>query len=300
MQLAPNYASTQWAYGNALIRAGNADEGFSLIARAAQTDPEYANSAVTTAMQLYDGDAARVRQALGDIDGTNAALAGMLASQRHFDEAFETWSKIAPSARSGKFRQTTASLMDKLVLASRFRLAARVAADLEPNEAERPIIGQVENGGFESGVKPRNAPRFEWQIVEGPHPQIGLAEGQAHGGQYSLFLIFNTFQTSAWRDLSQMVAVEPEAEYELEVFYKSDLKTPASLRWEVVDATTTQVLAGTPFMVPVSDWTPVKARFAVPSGVDGVIIRLVRDGCGGPACQMNGKLTFDDISLKRL
>jgi hypothetical protein len=149
-------------------------------------------------------------------------------------------------------------------------------------------------------MKLRNAPRFEWQIGEGDHPQIGLAEGQSHGGSHSLFLIFNTFKSAAWRDLSQMIAVEPGAEYELEIFFKSDLKTPASIRWEVADATTTQVITGTPFIPPAPDWTSLKARFTVPPDVDGIIIRLAREGCAGPACQMNGKLSFDDISLKRL
>ena len=111
--------------------------------------------------------------------------------------------------------------------------------------------------------------------------------------------MFNTFTTAAFRDVSQTVAVVPGAEYEFEVFYRSDLKTPASLKWEVTDATTTQPIAGTPYIVPVAEWTSLKARFTVPAGTDGVIIRLAREGCAGPACQMNGKLSFDDLSLRR-
>jgi hypothetical protein len=84
------------------------------------------------------------------------------------------------------------------------------------------------------------------------------------------------------------------------VFYRSDLKTPASLKWEVADAGSTQAIAGTPYIVPTTDWTSLKARFTVPARTDGIIIRLAREGCAGPSCPMNGKLSFDDISLRRL
>jgi hypothetical protein len=300
MELAPNYSAVQWAYGNALIRAGSLDEGFSLLSKAARSNVDYAGSAVATALQVYDGDVVAVRRVLGDVAGTNAALAATMASQNRFDEAVETWMSIPASVRVEKFKPLALSLIDRMIIAKVFRPAALIAADLQPHEGEKPVIGQVGNGSFESGIKLRNAGLFEWRIAEGGQPQIGLVEGQAHGGRYSLFVLFNTFATADFRDISQTVAVEPAAEYELEMFFKSDLKTPAALKWQIVDATTMQPITSTPYLVPAPDWTALSARFTIPAGSDGVVIRLIRDGCTGPACQMNGKLSFDDISLKRL
>lgn len=299
-ELAPNYASVQWAYGNSLLRSGNVEDGFALIAKAAASNPDLSKPAVTMALQVFDGDLGQVRAALGDNDNTNSALAAMLASERRFNEAAEEWSKLSPENRTGKLRPFGMWLIDQMANGKQFRSAARIVADLQSSEAERPVVGQVADGGFENGVKLRNAGLFEWQIGAGEHPQIGLAEGQSHSGRYSLFVLFNTFSTAAFRDVSQTVAVEPGAQYELEVFYRSDLKTPALLKWEVADAGSTQAIAATPILVPIADWTSMKAVFTVPSGTDGVVIRLARDGCAGPSCPMNGKLSFDDISLRRL
>jgi tetratricopeptide (TPR) repeat protein len=300
LELAPNYASVQWAYGNLLIRSGDVSGGFGLIAKAAAANDEYARPAVTTALQIFDGDTAQVRAALGDNDGTNASLAAMLASQKRFDDAYQAWAKIDPGSKIGKYQQIGTRIADQMVIAGNFRSAARITSDLSMNDADKPVVGQVQNGGFEGGVKLRNAGRFEWQIAEGQQPQIGLAEGQAHGGRYSMFVLFNTFASADFRSISQSVAVLPAAHYEMELYYRSDLKTPASLRWEILDAATMQAIASTPGMAAAPDWTPLNVSFTVPAGSDGIIIRLAREGCAGPACQMNGKLSLDDFSLKLL
>ena len=300
MELAPNYSSVQWAYGNFLLRSGDSERGFVLIGKAAAANADYSRPAIVTALQILDGNIDQMRAALGDNENTNAALAAMMASQNRFDEAADAWSRLAAEKRYDKYRTLGSSLIEQMTRAGKFRAAARMASDLQPNEADRPIIGQVQNGGFENGVKPRNPGLFEWRIAEGTHPQIGLSEGQTHGGRYAVFLLFNTFETAAFRDVSQTVAVEPGAEYELELFYRSDLKTSAALKWRVVDAGTKLAIADTPAMAQSVDWSSLKVRFNVPATSDGIVIQLARDGCFGPACQMNGKLMFDDFSLKRL
>jgi tetratricopeptide (TPR) repeat protein len=300
LELAPNYAAVQWVYGNSLVRQGQTDEGFAHIAAAAAANADYARPAVITAVQIFDGDTGRVRQSLGDTDTTNAALANTLAEQGRFDEAYEAWEKLPPDAKVGKLRPIGESLRGQMAAAKMFRLAARIATDLAPPDGEKPVIAQIGNGGFENGVKLRNAGLFEWQIAEGAQPQIGLAEGQAHSGRYSLWLIFNTFETAGWRAVSQTVAVDEGVQYEFEMYYRSDLKTSSTLKWEIADAASTAPMANTPPMVPAADWTPVRVRFTVPGGGDGIIIRLAREGCIGPACPMNGKLSFDDFSLRRL
>lgn len=299
MQLAPNYASVQWAYGNFLIRSGDTAQGFALIAKAAAANADYSRPAIATALQVFDGDIGQMRAAIGDSQNTNAALAAMMASQKRFDEAADAWSRLPAESRGDRYRALGNSLVEQMTGASKFRAAARVESDMLPNTEQTPVVGQIMNGGFESGVKPRNPGLFEWRIAEGSHPQIGLAEGQTHGGQYALFLLFNTFETAAFRDISQTVAVEPGVEYELEVFYKSDLKGSASLKWLIIDPATKWPVAETPVMTPSADWASVKARFKLPADHDGIVIQLAREGCIGPACQMSGRVSFDDISLKR-
>ena len=302
LELAPNYSVVQWAYGNSLIRHGRSDEGFALAAKAAASDPEYAGPIVSTALQIFDGDVAATRRALGETPETNAALAGVLAAEGSYDDAASAWSQLAADDKRAKFKTVGDKLVEQFVGAKKYRLASQVSADLVPEGGEKPVVEKVSNGGFETTIKMRGAGIFEWQIGEGPAPQIGLSEGEKHGGKYSLLMAFNTSDPAAFRAVSQTVAVVPGATYELEIFYRSDLKTAMGFKWEVADLTPASpaLLASTPAITAASDWTSLKAKFTVPATSDGVMIRLTREGCAGGSCPANGKISFDDISIKRL
>lgn len=300
LELAPNYAAVQWAYGNSLIRHGKPDEGFALIAKAAAANRDYSNPAVATAMQIFDGDVSQVRKILGDTPETNAALASVLAAQTKFDDAGEAWSKLAAEDKRTKYKATGDKLIEQFAAAKKYQLAARVTADLAPDGGEKPVVGEISNGGFENSIKLRGAGIFEWQIADGPAPQIGLTEGERHAGKYSLFISFNSNEPAAFRNVTQTVAVAPGAAYEFEAFYRSDLKTLAVLKWEIADAVTGTAIASTPAIISAADWTSLKAKFTVPATSDGVIIRLIREGCAGATCAAGGKLSFDDLSIKRL
>jgi tetratricopeptide (TPR) repeat protein len=298
LDLAPNYAAVQWVYGNALIREGNRDEGFSSIAKAAAAYPDYANPAVQTALQIFDYDSGQVFHALGNNDTTSAALASSFAGQMRFDEAFQAWSRLPDADKPSKFKELGKTLLDKFAQAKRFQLAANVASSMR-NETEKPVIGQILNGGFENAVKLHDAGLFEWQIAEAAQPQIGLSDTQPHSGTHSLLIAFNSFETDAFRSVSQTVAVTPGTEYEFEAFYRSDVKTQASLKLEILNALTLAPFASL-LLAPAADWTPLHAKFSVPADCDGVIIRLVREGCAGVSCPTKGNLSLDDLSLKRL
>ena len=300
LELAPNYSTIQWVYGNSLLRQGDTDEGFALIARSAASSPDYSRTAVATALQYFNGDLAQVRRVLGDDEVTNAALVTALAGGQRFDEALEAWSKLDAEDKLDKFNKLGETLAGQMAEARKYQLAAQVAADIRAIDAEKPVVGQVGNGGFENGVKLRYADLFEWQIAEGGEPQIGLSEAQKRSGNYALFMVFNAFDTASFRGVSQIVPVVPGAEYEYQLFYRSDLKTSAILKWEIADAATTAPIASTPPMALSADWTSLKAKFIVPSGGDGVVIRLVREGCTGLTCPMTGKAAFDDFSMRRL
>lgn len=300
LKLAPNYAVVQWACGNSLIRQGKIAEGFPLLAKAAASNPSYAKPAVQTALQIFDGDLAQIRQGLGNTNVTNAALATVLAGQNHFDEAFDAWTNLSDDDKVSKFKKLGDDLVEKLAAARKFQLAAKVASSVRINDFEKPQVGQVSNGGFENGVKMRDAGLFEWQIAGGAQPQIALNDQEPHSGKYALWIMFSSFETSAFRSVSQTVAVVPGAEYEFEAFYWSEVRTSATLKWEIANGLTTAPIAITPAMLPAAEWTPLRVRVTVPADCDGIIIRLAREGCAGPSCPISGNLAVDDISLKRL
>jgi len=294
-ELAPNYARVQWALGNALLRQGRTDEGFEEIRHAVASDPQYTNAAAHAAWQILDGDMEQMRSAIGDSPRLNAAIATLLASQKRYDEASEIWGRISRDEKSETLKETGDQLLSQFLEAKKFRAAARVAADMSAGEA---AIGQISNGGFEGEIKIQNAAPFDWQLGSGDRPQIAPTTGQKHAGNNSLVIIFNTAESKYFRPVSQIVAVDPGGQYELELFYRSDLKTLISLKWEIADAADGKVLAATEPMVVSPEWSAVRVRFSVPETTDGVIIRLARENCSGPVCPVNGNLWLDDFNLR--
>jgi Flp pilus assembly protein TadD len=296
LELAPNYSRVQWALGNALLRQGRVDEGFVEIKKAIASDPTaYSNASAITAWQFFGGDTAAIRRAVGDSPRFDGSLALLLAQEKRFDEAMKTWRGIAADDRKNLLVDTAKILAGKFLAEKQFRFAAEVLAD-SSDPGSVPKAGSVTNSGFESAVKPDTAGPFEWKIAAGLQPQIVLTNGEKHGGNNSLLFVFNSGDAKDFRTVSQTVAIEPAAAYEVEIFYRSDVKTSAIFRWEVADADGKPIALSDP-IANKAEWSPLRIRFTAPANVDGVIVRLVREGCS-QVCAVTGSLWFDDISIK--
>ncbi len=296
LELAPNYADVQWAYGNALLRSGNAEAAFEQIAKAAAGKPGLANAAVITAMTAFDGDAEKVRRTLGGTPDVSGAMASYFAGLDKFADAVAAWGSIPEPDRRTVFKDTGNALANKLLSAKQFRFAAAVFGDVSD---VRTSVGSVFDGGFETGVKLREAGAFEWLIAAGAEPQIALSTAQKHSGTNSLLFAFNTVKAAEFRIVSQRVAVEPNAAYAFEAFGRSELKAAVTVRWEIVDAADGKVIAKTEPIAPVGEWASLTAQFVVPATSDGVFVRLVRSDCPSSVCPITGRVWFDDISIRQ-
>ena len=291
--LAPNYASVQWPLGNVLLREGKTEEGFEEIRKALAGNPKYAVPAVNAAAQLFDGDVAKIKQAIGDNPNVNAALVGWLSQRDQLEDAMNIWDSLPADLRKTALKQDGDALFGKLIAAKKFSLAAGVFAD-DPRNIPRGI---VVNGDFESPIKTEGASIFEWTIADGPQPQIVISPSQKHGGSYSLWLTFDSRLSSEFRQISQTVVVEPGKAYTFEAFYKQELNGAGALRWEISDSAGKQILAATENATNTTGWQPLTAKFTVPQGADAVVIRLAMMNCISSVCPMSGKIWFDDISL---
>jgi tetratricopeptide (TPR) repeat protein len=296
-ELAPNYSRVQWALGNTLLRQGKTDEAFAEIRKAVAGDAAFTNSAATIAWHIFDGDMAQVRNAIGDSTRLNSALATLLAGQKRYDEAAAIWNSLPVSEKGGSLKETGKLLLQQFTEAKKFRLALSVDADINSEHTTSGEIGQISNGGFENDLKLQNAGVFEWQLGNGLQPQIAPTNGQKHSGNNSLVFIFNTTSSADFRPVSQTVTVESGKSYELNAFYKSDLKTSVIFKWEIVRASDGKVLAATEGTAARSDWTTMAAKFTVPDDVDGIIVRLARENCASSVCPVAGNLWFDDFRL---
>lgn len=299
LRLAPNYSSVNWAFGNFLVRNGDTVRGVDLISKAANSDPTFASASVSVLYMIFDGDAGRIAAALGDGELVTASMARGLASLGAYRDAVNAWMLLDDNARLVTYSEDGVKLLERLVADHQYRFATAVVASRTIEGVDPPEVEKITNGGFESAIKLRDAGLFEWKIADGDQPQIGLGEGQKHNGRYSLWLTFNTFETTGFREISQTVAVLPTVAYELELFYRSEVKSEARLRWEILDPALPAVIATTEPLEAKPEWTRVVLKFTAPARTDGVTIRFIREGCIGPACPTNGRIMFDDISIRQ-
>ncbi len=296
LELAPNYSEIQWAFGNMLLRQGNAAEAFDLMRQAADGNEKFVNPAVATAWQIFDGDISQVKQNVGDSPKINAALASFFVGQQRFDEAFAAWNSLPSEDRETFFKERGTEIYNQLAAAKKYRYALKVWADIAGNDRKYEI-GKITNGGFEINKKQEKTSVFDWQIADGAQPLIGVDTGQTHGGSLSQRIIFNSPNGADFRQILQLVAVEPGRKYEFEMFYKSDLKTTATLRWEIVNAADGQILTTTEPIAANSDWARLTAEFTAPENPEAVIIRLARAVCNSAICPISGSVWFDDFTL---
>ncbi len=297
-ELAPNYAQVQWTLGNVLLRRGKTVEAFTEIRKAVASDVKYNEPAVSTAWQISGGDISQIKQLIGDSAQINSALAIFLAKQKRFDEAFEIWNSLSEDAKKNLFKGNSEELYQQFTAAKKFRSALSVWSQISNDNAQNFAVSKISNGDFEADIKSQNASIFEWQISDGVQPQIGLNDQTKHGGNRSLWLIFNSSDGKGFRSVMQTVAVEAGRTYEFETFYKSELKAPITVQWEIADASDGRLLASTEAVSANSDWARLKAKFSVSSATEAVTVRLVRTNCKSQICPISGKVWFDDFSLK--
>ncbi len=297
LELAPNYARTRWALGNNLVRQGKMDEGFELIRRAVDQDAAFAGPAVTAAMQAFDADVARATSALGSNSAGQAELAKYLVNVERFDEGLAIWKAANLDPQVLTIRDVGLTIRAKFIEAKRFRNAVAVSEWLETDETKRPQIGEISNGGFETGIATQNVDYFDWHVGQ-TYPAIGLSETQPKEGRYALLVRFSTPSRLDFASVSRTVAVDPAASYELSIGYRSDLTTRAEFRWEVISAAdNTRLAISEPLTHQTGGWTETRIRFTAPSGTDGITLRLVREKCESAACTVAGNMWFDDINL---
>lgn len=296
LSLSPNYARVQWIFGNFLLRQGRDEEAFREIRRAVESDIQYSASAVASAWQIFRGDVVQIREFIGESNNLKAAFAAFLAQEKRFEEAVDLWNGLPQNLRQSVYKSSGEEIYQKMIEARRYRLALQMLRHFSAS-GENFEIGKITNGGFEF-ENPKNPGIFEWQIADGIEPQIGVDNVQKHEGNLSLVLVFNSVDGKNFRSVSQVVAVESGKKYEFEVFYRSDLKTSATLRWEIADVSDGKVLAATEAVSAKSEWTNLKTEFISPPQTEAVIVRLARVGCNQTLCPISGRVWFDSFSLK--
>jgi tetratricopeptide (TPR) repeat protein len=297
LELAPNYSEIRWILGNHLLRQGKTPEAFIEIRQAAESDPNFVNPTALTAWQIFGGNLQKISQYIGDSAPVNSALVVFLAKEKRFDEAMRIWNSLPAVQKKKDFKENGDALFNQMLEAKRYRDALLIQSEIGDASEQSFAVGEILNGGFETDVKITGASLFDWQIEEGMQPQIGVDNSQKHGGNRSLVVIFNSATGRDFRKFSQTIAVEAGKKYGFEMFYKSELKTAATVYWEIANVTDGKILTQTPPLSTASDWTNLKTEFTVPQNTEAIVIRLARETCKDTLCPISGRVWFDDLTL---
>jgi tetratricopeptide (TPR) repeat protein len=285
----------QWTLGNFLLRQGKSEEAYAEIRKAAASDSQYANPAISGAWQFFAGNIDQMKQFVGNSANLKSAFAALLAREKRFGEALEVWDMLPETERKTIYKQNGEEIYQKMLEAKQYRNALELFSQLSDTE-RKFAVGRIENGSFEL-ENPQKPSIFEWQIADGIEPQIGVDNSNKHEGTLSLVIFFNSSDGKSFRTVSQTIAVEADKKYVFEGFYKADLKTSATLKWEIVNTLDGKALASTEAVAAKTDWTNLKAEFRTSAETEGIILRLVRVSCND-ACPISGKIWFDNFSLK--
>lgn len=304
IELAPNYSRLHWALGNLLLRQGNSEEAFVEIRRAVENDPALANPAVSVAWNFFDADVSLISQKIGDSIPIKSALSTFLAGQKRYDEAFALWNALSPEDKKTAYKADGAQLLLALINTKKYRDALTVQTQISPPQGEKFESGKIFNGSFEGEIKRTGGGSFfDWAIADGMQPQFAFDESQKRSGNRSLVIVFNSMTGQEFRPVQQNVVVEGGKRYAFGAFFRSDLKTQGTLKWEIVDTADNKLLVSTSAVPTSSDWSPLTAEFTTAPTTEAVTIRLVRVPCpassGLTICPISGKVWFDDFTLRK-
>jgi regulator of RNase E activity RraA len=93
------------------------------------------------------------------------------------------------------------------------------------------------------------------------------------GGERSLLFVYNSPDGKNLRGAAQTAAVEAGKKYRFFGVFKSDLKTTATLRWEISDAADGNVLGVSGAVAEKADWDESSTRIFNKRGDRAVVIR---------------------------
>ncbi|HEY0100923.1 MAG TPA: tetratricopeptide repeat protein [Pyrinomonadaceae bacterium] len=305
VELAPTYPEPRWYLGNSLLRQGRTEEAFAELRRAGDASPEkFRPQVLELSWRFYNADIPSVLGAVGNSAETRGQLMDYLINRKQLDDARQLWQGFNADERKA-LRATGEKLMLRLLEAKRFHDMQAMHTELSaidgtPSDAARE---RVLNGGFESAVGAPGTHPFEWQVVPLAGVQMGLDERVRQEGARSLRLAFNAASTINFRNISQLVAVEPQTRYRLEYYTRTEeLKGAATLLVEIVDAAQPDrvIVASEPLRIGTADWQASALDFTTGAQTQALTLRVVSAQCPAATCPIFGKVWYDNFNLQRL
>ncbi len=301
--LAPSYAYPHWYLGNLLLRSGRYDEAFKELRLAAEADTELQPQQFNLLWAIYSEDVEGLKKAIGQSSQTRAEFALYLVGQQRYDDGLRLWESLSSDEKKSS-REVGHSMVSNLVRAQRYHDAVHVWNDIAPNERYRAEIGKVFDGGFEDAISYGPEMAFGWQVKGAPQVQIGIDPTKSNGGARSLRFVFQVRANLESLNVSQLVPVAQNTEYEFECYLTTDkLETGSAPAIQILDAASGALLASSA-QAPTgtTPWNHLSLTFKTTDKTQAVLLKIVRVTCANEenlVCPIFGSVWYDDFSFKR-
>jgi hypothetical protein len=300
VKLAPSYAYPRWYLGNLLLRTDRYGEGFAELQRASEENEQFQLQLFNLAWQLNKNDFDSLRAAVGNSSGIRAAFSSYLVGRGHYEDGLRLWNSLSQIEKR-ETRFAADPMIVSLISAKHFYQAMEIWNEVAPGPAYNAELGHVLDGGFENNLAHGPGALFGWQVQSNSQVQIGIDARQGHSGSRSLRVYFQVRSHIDTINVSQLVPVKPNTEYEFEAYVKTEkvesAETPVIL---VVNAADDAVLVGSnPAPSGTSDWQRVSLAFRTAEKTEAVKVKMVRNSCSdSPVCPIFGTVWYDDFNLK--
>jgi tetratricopeptide (TPR) repeat protein len=295
VELAPSYARPRWLLGNALLRAGQREEAYEELRRAAESDPSlYPNLVQTLWYDSGRDPRALVRDARPHMSEQTFAVVTFLVKAGAAGEGLkalrESGAKLTPEARR--------ALVSDLIAAEGFAEAYEVWSQGQADKTADAFA----DGGFEGEIR-TDEEGFGWRFARDARGvTFSLDSDSPREGERSLKVEYAGASDPSARAVSRLIPVEPGARYRLSFSTRTkELVTGGPPFVGVVSAAKSgETLAATPPLpAGTNGWQDFSLEFNAPTA-GAVRIALTRQPCASSPCPAFGSVWLDAFKLQEL
>lgn len=300
VKLAPSYASPRWYLGNLLVRTDRYPEGFAELRKASEANDQFQSQLFNLAWQLNKDDFDALQAAAGTTPGMRAAFAIYLVKRERFDEGLRLWDTLTATEKR-ESRAAADPIIGSLIGKLRFHDAMKIWNEVAPGPSYFASEGHILDRGFEDNLAHGPGAVFGWQVQSNSLVQIGIDAGKGHTGSRSLRLYFQVRSHIDTINVSQLVPVTPNTEYEFECYLKTErlesAETPVIV---IANAADDAALVGSDSAPSGnSDWQRIALSFKTGPKAEAIKVKMLRNSCpNSPVCPIFGTVWYDDFDLR--
>ena len=299
--LAPSYSFPRWFLGNLLLRIERYDEAFVELHRASEADPQLRGQMFNLAFEVFKNDEQALRFSVGTSAEARSQFAIYLMSRGRYEDGLNLWSSLS-NAEQLQHRDAGKEIINSLIRAYRYHDALNVWNLIAPGPNYQATPGQLIDGSFELGLAHGLGAAFSWQVQSQSQAQIAIDPNVGHSGSRSLRLTFQVRSKLDSINVSQLVPVEPNTDYELEYYSRtSKLESAGTPYISLTDAADGSSLVNSPTSpTGNTSWERVALTFKTGPKTEALSLKINRTTCGeDPVCPIFGTIWYDDFNIKR-